>query len=620
MTIDNPSEGAVLGDSTSAKGTIVDNDTTAVTLTADPASVDEDEGATAVTVTATLEAAAMTVETVVTVSVGGAGDTLNGITRPEPTTLTLSVGASTDTAIKGTDYTAVDDLALTIDAGQTSGTATFTLTPTNDGIVEGNETLSVSGTTGVEDLTVTGASVTIGDDDERRVAISPTSLTLAEGDSTTYTVVLGSKPTGTVRVTISGTTGTDLRRSRSFLSFRTSNWNEPQTVTVTARQDEDAEDDTVTIVHAVSGADYEANGVTADAVSVTIDDDDRVSTGVDLSVSHTSFDEDASFTGVVVTGTLNGIARAEPTTLTLSVGASEDAATEGTDYVAVDDLGLTIPAGRASGTAIFVFKPTDDRIDEPAEAVSITGATEVAGLEVIGTTLVITDNDERGVTVSPTDLTLSEGASHDLQRGAGYRADGDRDGDAVGERQPRPVAFAPSSLTFTSSDWDTAQTMTISATEDDDAYHDSSVVFHAAEGRRIRVAGRRRALGDHLRQRGGVAGRTARAGDGRERNGHHNACRPDLVGGRRDTVLGYRVEASYDGGVNWAEVEDNTESTDSTETIETSYRHDVGLNFGETRRYRVSAVGENGAGLPSVLLAGKRDGHGRRLDGHRPVA
>ena len=294
----------------------------AVALSVNPDSIVEGAGATTVIVTGAL----------------------NGIARDEPTTLTLSVGAPEDTATEGIDYTVVNDVALTIDAGQTSGTATFTLTPTDDGVVEGDETLTVSATTGDEDLAVTGIGVTILDDDERGVLVNPTSLTVSEGDSATYTVVLGSKPSGTVRVTISGTTGTDLRRSRSFLSFRTSNWNEPQTVTVTARQDEDAEDDTVTISHAVSGADYEANGVTVDAVSVTIDDDDRVSTGVDLSVSHRSFDEDASFTGVIVTGTLNGIARAEPTTVTVSVGASEDAATEGTDYVAVDDLGLTIPA------------------------------------------------------------------------------------------------------------------------------------------------------------------------------------------------------------------------------------------------------------------------------------
>ena len=201
-------------------------DSTAVTLTVDPATVNEGAGATALTVTGTLDEAP----------------------RTSDSTVTVSVGAGGDSAVAGTDYAAVGELKLTIEAGQTSGTVTFTLTPTDDGLIEGDETLTVTGTTGLADLTVTGTSITIGDDDERRVAISPTSLTVAEGDSASYTVVLGSRPSGTVRVRISGTTGTDLRRSRSFLSFRTSNWNEPQTVTVTARQDEDAEDDTVTLV------------------------------------------------------------------------------------------------------------------------------------------------------------------------------------------------------------------------------------------------------------------------------------------------------------------------------------------------------------------------------------
>ena len=430
----------------------------AVALSVNPDSIVEGAGATTVIVTGAL----------------------NGIARDEPTTLTLSVGAPEDTATEGIDYTVVNDVALTIDAGQTSGTATFTLTPTDDGVVEGDETLTVSGTTSDEDLAVTGTGVTILDDDERGVLVNPTSLTVSEGDSATYTVVLGSRPSGTVRVTISGTTGTDLRRSRSFLSFRTSNWNEPQTVTVTARQDEDAEDDTVTISHAVSGADYEANGVTVDAVSVTIDDDDRVSTGVDLSVSHRSFEEDASFTGVIVTGTLNGIARAEPTTVTVSVGASEDAATEGTDYVAVDDLGLTIPAGQASATAIFVFKPTDDLIDEPAEAVSITGATGVADFEVTGTTLVIKDNDERGVTVSPTDLALTEGGS------ATYTV-------VLNTEPTETVTVTPSvsgradvtvsaALTFTATDWGEAQTVTVTAAQDADAGNDKATIGHAVSG------------------------------------------------------------------------------------------------------------------------------------------
>ena len=431
---------------------------TAVTLTVDPATVNEGAGATTLTVTGTLDEAP----------------------RTSDTTVTLSVGAGGDSAVAGTDYAAVDDLKLTIDAGQTSGTVTFTLTPTDDGIVEGDETLSVAGTASVEDLTVTGTDVTIRDDDERRLAISPTSLTVSEGESATYTVVLGSKPTGTVRVTISGTTGTDLRRSRTVLSFRTSNWNEPQTVTVTARQDEDAEDDTVTIVHAVTGADYGANGVTADAVSVTIDDDDVVSTGVDLSVSPASIEEGASFTGVVVTGRLNGVIRAEATTVIMSVGASDDAAIAGTDYVAVDDVSLTIPVGQASATAIFVFSPMEDRIDEPDEVVSITGATEVEEFEVTGTTLTIEDNDERGVTVSPTDLSLAEGESATYTVVLTSEPTGDVTvTPSVSGRADVTVSAA---LTFTATDWDRAQTVSVTAAQDADAANDKATVGHAVSG------------------------------------------------------------------------------------------------------------------------------------------
>ena len=213
-------------------------------------------------------------------------------------------------------------------------------------------------------------------------------------------------------------------------------------------------------------------------MAVTVEDDE---TAVTLTVNPTAVDEDGGGTTVTVTGTLDGVPRDVPTTLTVSVGASDDAAAEGTDYAAVNDLSLTIPTGQASGTATFTLTAMDDVIDEPDEAVSITGTSQDAGFEVIGTTLAIADNDERGVTVSPTDLTLAEGAS------ATYTVVLDTEPTETVTVTPTvsgspDLTFTPSSLTFTSSDWDTAKTVTVSATEDDDAYHDSSVVSHAAEG------------------------------------------------------------------------------------------------------------------------------------------
>ena len=566
----------------------VEDDEAAVTLTVNPTAVDEDAEATTVTVTGTLD----------------------GATSDAPMTLTVSVGVSDDAATEGTDYAAVNDLSLTIPSGQTSGTATFTLTTMDDFIDEPDEAVSVSGTIEDTGFEVIGTTVAIADNDERGVQISPSSLTVSEGGDATYTVVLTSEPTGDVTVTPSlGSGDTDVTVSAA-LTFTPTDWNQAQTVTVSAARDVDAANDTATIGHAIAGADYGANSATADDVAVTADDvavtveDDE--TAVTLTVNPTTVDEDGGGTTVTVTGTLDGVTRDAPTTLTVSVGAADDAAAEGTDYAAVNDLSLTIPTGQASGTATFTLTVTDDVIDEPDEAVSITGTSQDAGFEVIGTTLAITDNDERGVTVSPTDMTLAEGAS------ATYTVVLDTEPTETVTVTPSVIGspdltFTPSSLTFTSSDWDTAKTVTVSATEDDDAYHDSSSVSHVAEGAEYAslVDGELSVtISDNE-----VTSQGALPAQVTDVSATATATHVDLTWSAvQDTVLGYRVEASYDGGANWAEVEANTESTDSaestdsTETIETSYRHDVGLNLAETRRYRVSAVSENGAGLPSVSL------------------
>ena len=192
----------------------------------------------------------------------------------------------------------------------------------------------------------------------------------------------------------------------------------------------------------------------------TIEDEDMTLTGVELSLRPASINEDRAFTGLVVTGSLNGLPRDSPTTVTISVGSNDDAATAGTDYAVVDARSLTIAAGRTSGTAILVLRILDDLVDEPDEPVSITGTTEAEGLEVIGTTVIIVDDDERGVTVSRSDLTFSEGES------ATYSVVLDTEPTDAVTLTPKvsgspDLAFEPARVTFTSADWNTAQTMTV---------------------------------------------------------------------------------------------------------------------------------------------------------------
>ena len=119
-----------------------------MSLSVSPASVSEDGGAQQIEVTAALD--------------GAAG--------PEPTAVNVTVGRAGDSAASGTDYASVAGFVLTIPARQTTGTATFTLTPDDDEVAEGVEEITVHGT--ASGLTVDDATLTLNDDDQASASVS----------------------------------------------------------------------------------------------------------------------------------------------------------------------------------------------------------------------------------------------------------------------------------------------------------------------------------------------------------------------------------------------------------------------------------------------------------------
>ena len=241
----NERSGYTLGSPVEHSLTVTDNDETSmqVALSVSPDSVAEDAGATVVTVTGTLDAP-----------------------RDIDTVVTVSVGASSDSATEGTDYGTVDAFALTIDAFATSGTATFTLTPEGDGVDEDDKTLSVTGTTSAQ-LSVTGTTATIVDDDTHVVELSVSALSVPEDGSSTYTVVLTGAPGHDVTVT-PRSDNADVMVSPARLRFDSNNpWDVPQAVTVSAARDDDTADDVATITHEVSGLDETDGG----SVTVTVE-------------------------------------------------------------------------------------------------------------------------------------------------------------------------------------------------------------------------------------------------------------------------------------------------------------------------------------------------------------
>ncbi len=157
--------------------TVAEDDTApdTIALSVHPASVPEDGSATQVTVSAAFP--------------------LGSATLPSATTVTVRVGTSGDSATRGTDYAQVGDLSVTIPAGRTRGTRTFTFTPIRDADdSEGPETVSVTGSTA--GFTVEPAALTVADRapiDSGSAILSVADAGAPEGEPLTFTVTVAGR-------------------------------------------------------------------------------------------------------------------------------------------------------------------------------------------------------------------------------------------------------------------------------------------------------------------------------------------------------------------------------------------------------------------------------------------
>ncbi|MYC46727.1 MAG: hypothetical protein F4X45_00115, partial [Chloroflexi bacterium] len=257
--------------------TLTDDETIPqVTLAVSPTTLSEGDAATTVTVSAAL--------------------------APEVRSPTHSATVTLDlagTATQGADYTAAwspanKQITIPINAIAGSNTVTLTLTPSDDDLAEGQETIVVQGTAtlGSDDLVVQVATVTMTDDDTKGVNVSPATLTVAEGATGTYQVWLGTQPTADVTVSLSPSDATVAAVSPKELTFTLSNWSEKQPVTVSGVQDDRrnvGDQRTATIKHTAGGGGYD--GVEKD-LAVTVTDDDAAPTSVALSASPTGVGEE----------------------------------------------------------------------------------------------------------------------------------------------------------------------------------------------------------------------------------------------------------------------------------------------------------------------------------------
>ena len=341
------------------------------------------------------------------VAEGGSVDVTVTLSGDPDQTVVIPLTAAGRGGLEDADYGGVP-ANVTFSAGG-SLEQTFRVTTTDDRIDDDGESLRLTFGTPLPDSVSTGsrpaATVRITDDDVAGVTLSKTSLDIDEGGSGDYTVVLTSEPTADVTIESRAPAGSDLTVNPSSLTFTSGDWDSPQTVAVSAADDNDFTDDTGTITHQVRSSDSDYNNRSVGSVAVTVDDDEQVPVTVKFGSANYTVAEGGT---VDVTVTLN---RDPKRTVTIPIEPDPQGGARGADYSGVPSS-VTFDAGDTSKT--IIFEATQDSDDDDGESVrlsfgGLTGA--VTAVTPSASTISITDDDHPIVEVS------FEESSYDVNEG-----------------------------------------------------------------------------------------------------------------------------------------------------------------------------------------------------------
>ncbi|MDE0369331.1 MAG: S-layer homology domain-containing protein [bacterium] len=405
--VDGQSAGGLTVAVSTATLTITDDETASVALSVDTdpgpgasTSLDEDDGSTMVTVTATLS-------------------------TPRSDDTTVALAALAGTATEDTDYAVTEATlpSISVAAGQTTGTATITIDPTEDRLDEGaSETIVVAGTS---DRSVTSATITLTDDDDPSTTVTlssdPATVTMGEGAASASSVTLTATLDDAVRSTATvvtlefggtATEGADYSVTPSSPTITIPAKQPTATTTITFSPINDVvdeDDETISVGGSTGVEGLSVSGITS---LVTLTDDDTVSNTINLRVSPAAVNEKDAGRAATVTVTAelgSSVTRPVDTTVTLSLtGADSDA------YTAVlpNPAEVVIPAGETRGTAtVRVTTRQDD--DATSETIMVGGA--ATGFTVNSAAVTINDDDSPStsltLTVNRTTLPESGGAT-----------------------------------------------------------------------------------------------------------------------------------------------------------------------------------------------------------------
>ena len=369
---------------------------------------------------------------------------------PQPTANSSGVDIFFEdvTAIENTDYSTIqgnnflfEHSNFSMDGTEWQAEKTYIISVTNDDIDEDDETFllnlkyvhNIFGKNMIVDASgnacdsVDGCevTVTIVDDDTAGVTVSKSAVTVTEQDTTgdTYTVVLDSQPTANVTITIGGQTAADITAAPTPLTFTTTNWATPQTVTVTAGNDADIVIDTHSLTHSAASSDTDYSSISIANVGVTVNDNDSAIPALSFDSINVTVDEDDGHAALSVE-----LSQASTVTVTVDYATSDGSALAGDDYTATSGTLTFAPGETMKAITVPIL---DDGVYETIAQFTFTLSNPTGATlpNFPGAQINIID-DESPPTASIANMTVGEDAgtmtltlnlSHESSRRTAYR-------------------------------------------------------------------------------------------------------------------------------------------------------------------------------------------------------
>ena len=403
----------------------------------------------------------------------------------EVTTVTVPVTVTPNGGATDADYDGIPE-NLVFAPGEAS--QTFTVTVFDDTEDDDGESITLSFgeenhiRPGVDNQTAT-ITLTNNDDPAVTVQFGQDSQGVGEGESVNVTISLSADPERTVTIPIVATPqGTASAADYSVPASVIFNAGDTEkTIAFMATPDDDDDDDeSVKLSFGLTLPPRVSEG-TRTETTLNIGDDDDPTVTVTFGASAYTVAEGGTQQVTVAVS-------ADPErTIIIPITATPQGTASDADYSVPPSVTFTNATSQT-----FTFTARQDLIDDDGESVKLGFGTMPDPRVSAGTeaeaTVTITDDDTAGIVLNPTSLTLTEGDAE----GASYTVRLATEptvevtvtvtGRAGTDLTLSGPTLSNDALTFTAADWNTPQTVTVTAAHDDDDDDDTATLTHTSAG------------------------------------------------------------------------------------------------------------------------------------------